>query len=63
LSRSVPALKVVSSAPDCLSAKEVGAAESAEILLGGVSIGWKYVIRAIYYLHFVRGVRFEHIRR
>jgi hypothetical protein len=46
-----------------MSAKEAGAAKSAEILLGEGSIGWEYVIRAIYYLHFVRGVHFEHIRR
>lgn len=43
--------------------QEVGAADTVEMQVGSVAMGWRYIVRTIYYLHFVRNIPVENIER
>ncbi|KAE9372389.1 hypothetical protein N431DRAFT_408603 [Stipitochalara longipes BDJ] len=43
--------------------QEVGVADSAHFLLGGMSMGWDNVFNVICYLHYTRGIPIRGIRR
>ncbi|CZR57859.1 uncharacterized protein PAC_07748 [Phialocephala subalpina] len=43
--------------------QEVGAADTVEMQVGSVAMGWRYIVRTIYYLHFVRNIPIENIER